>query len=297
MTLGPARGAALTVLASVAFALSSVFARLAYDAGSNPVTVGATRMLVSSAAVAVVLALSREPFRLSGRLAAAPPLLGLLLAGYSWALLSAVERMPVASAVLAFYVFPLLIVAAAAIEGRERVGLRRSAAMATAFAGLAVALGGSASGFDGLGLAYALAAAAGNAAMIVATRDVEARERRRLTMWLLLCAGLVLLAAGAVGSALRFPTTPGGLLALAAASGCYAVAMTSMFVAIGLIGPVQVGALFNVEPVASLLIALALLGEVPTVAQVAGMALVVGALLAVQLMPDEPRPRRGQPRE
>ena len=280
---GRARGAALTVTSALAFALSSIFARIAYDSGSNAVTVGASRMLLSAGAIAVALVATRQRFALPGGRAGAPLGLGLLLAGYSWALLAAIERMPVALAVLAFYTFPLLIVLAALVEGRERIGPARAAAIGAAFLGLAIALGGGGGALDGFGLILALAAAAGNAAMIVATRGTPQAERQRLTMFILCTAGLILLVAGALAGAIRPPLTAGGWLALAGASACYAVAMTSMFAAIGLIGPVQVGAVFNVEPVASLVFSLILLGHRPSTLQVIGMAVVVCALVAVQL--------------
>lgn len=86
----------LALTAAVAFALTSTSARIAYDNGSNPLTVAAVRFLLPMTVLAVWLLLRGVPLKLPLWQRWAAVALGVVTAVYSWALLTAIAVIPVA---------------------------------------------------------------------------------------------------------------------------------------------------------------------------------------------------------
>ncbi len=78
---------------------------------------------------------------------------------------------------------------------------------------------------------------------------------------------------------LALPGGSEGRLALTAVCGFYTLALLLQFAALRIASAPAVAILFNLEPVISILVAAALLGEVLSVDQYAGGALVVAGLL------------------
>ena len=83
-------GMMLALTAAVAFALTSTSARIAYDNGSNPLTVAAVRFLLPMTVLAVWLLLRGVPLKLPLWQRWAAVALGVVTAVYSWALLTAI---------------------------------------------------------------------------------------------------------------------------------------------------------------------------------------------------------------
>jgi drug/metabolite transporter (DMT)-like permease len=98
-------------------------------------------------------------------------------------------------------------------------------------------------------------------------------------LWMLI--GLVLYLAADGGIAL--PVTALGRAGAAGLCLCYVLAFVTWFLAARRISPVRVAALFNIEPLVSILCAWLLLGERLGPLQLAGAALVLGSVVAVTL--------------
>ena len=71
--------------------------------------------------------------------------------------------------------------------------------------------------------------------------------------------------------------------AFAAVPVLYAIATTSFFMAIGYLGPMRSSLVMNLEPVASILFGILLLGQILTPIQLGGAAIVIAAVVAVKL--------------
>jgi EamA-like transporter family len=136
----PLVGTALAVIAAIGFALSNTMASLAYEGGSNPLTVAALRFFLPAIVLVAWLRVERISLSLSGRDAWIAILLGVLTAQYTWALLVAIHLIPLALAVLLLYLFPFLTTIILVLFGWDKVSLRATAAIAVAFAGLVLAL-------------------------------------------------------------------------------------------------------------------------------------------------------------
>jgi drug/metabolite transporter (DMT)-like permease len=277
-------GIALALAAAVAFALANTSASVAYHGGSNPLTVAAMRFLLPTGALVVWLRMSGVPLRLPARDGWVAALLGAITAFYTLALLSAIGAIPLALAILVFYLFPLVATVTLAVCGWEKLGRQTLAAIVLAFAGLTLALNPHGGGLDLEGVALALVGALGLGIVIaVSSRVFRAGDSRPVTLYIAAVAAVVLIVLCAAHGELVLPQTGFGWLGLVGTSVFYAFAMIAFFIAISMIGPVRVSLLSYAEPVVAAGLGVTLLGEALALPQIAGIALVIAALVGATL--------------
>jgi drug/metabolite transporter (DMT)-like permease len=274
-------GVIIAIFAAVAFALSNAAASVAYHGGSNPMSVAAFRFLLPTVLLFGWMRSSKVPFLLSGRNAWISLALGCLTALYNLALLSAVHRLPLAHAILIFYLFPFLTAFILALFGWERLSWQSLLSAGLAFAGLALALRLRRSvdiNLDGLALAFA--AALGIAIVIVvSSRVFKGGDARPLTLNMAVVSALLLAVLCATRGELRFPDTVPGWIGFAGTAALYGFALIAFYIAVSMIGPVRASLLSFIEPVIAAGLGVILLGEPLTGLQIAGVALVIIALI------------------
>ena len=286
----PATAFATLLLIALMFGANHVAARLAFDHGLDVATAVMLRSGATALVVGALVALQRVPLRLQSRHRRALPAIGLLIGVQSLCLYSAVARLPVALALLAFNTFPLWTALWARLVYRHRAERRVLLAMPVLLLGLALALdvSGAASGLGlaaqwqriGAGVGFALAAAAVFGLALVLTQheagDLDGRVRSAATMALvaLLAAGGVALQGGA-----HWPQAAPGWWGLAALTLLYGTAFTIMFTVLPRLGVVGNSPILNVEPVFALVLAWSLLGQRVAPVQVAGALLVVATVV------------------
>lgn len=283
-------GVALLLTIAATFASNHVAARLAFDHGANVATAVAVR---SAGTALFVLALLRHggvaprmPLPTLGRAVA----IGLLVSIQSLCLYSAVARIPVALALLAFNTFPLLLGLISWAAGGERPSRRAFVAMPIALAGLALALDvaglarpagdAAAPASMAAGVAFALGAAASFAsALYLTTRWLGATDGRLRTLVLMLVVAAVAIAGGALGGSFHWPRDPIGWGALVALTVLYGSAITALFVLLPRLGAVNNAAVLNFEPIAALLLGWVVLDQQVAPIQIGGALVVIGAIV------------------
>jgi len=109
---------------------------------------------------------------------------------------------------------------------------------------------------------------------------VDGRVRTAITMGLV---GLLALVGVGVQGGFHLPQAAAGWWGLALLTFFYGTAFTIMFTLLPKLGVVGSSPIMNVEPVAALLLAWALLDQVIAPVQVAGALIVVGAVMALGL--------------
>jgi len=277
-------GVALASFSAAVFGFGTTFAFLAYEGGSNPLTVVLLRTAAFVVVVGAILAMLgriRRPSRraLTGTLWMAVMLI-MVAIGYQ----GSVAYIPVSLAALVFYSFPLLVGLIAVASRRDRMTLGKGAALLAAFVGLGLALGPGFEVLDWRGIALALVAAVGMALTMTfggeATRDEDALLMSVITNFLMLIALAVFVAAG---GGLALPVTRLGTFSTVGLCLTYVVAYVCWFLALGLVRPVRLGALFNIEPLVTLVVAWLVLGERLSAVQLFGAALVLVAILGMTL--------------
>jgi drug/metabolite transporter (DMT)-like permease len=284
---------AFATLLLIAFMMGAnhVAARLAFDHGVDVVTAVSVRSSVTALVVGALLWLQRVPVgTLTPRHRRALPAMGLLIGVQSVCLYSAVARLPVALALLAFNTYPLWTALWARLLYRHRAEPRVLRAMPVMLVGLALALDvlGASSGLGaagqwgriGSGVAFALAAAATFGVALVVTQheagDLDGRLRTFSTMALV---AVLALAGVAAQGGFHLPNAAPGWWGLAALTLLYGTAFTIMFTLLPRLGVVGNSAIMNVEPVFALVLAWAILGQAIAPLQLVGALLVVATVV------------------
>src|SRR4029079_12577375 len=101
-------GNILALTAAVAFAFSNTTGTVAFQGGSNPISLAAVRFVLPAIVLVIWLSASDRSVWLPKRDGWIAVALGALTAAYTWALLSAIATIPLALAILTFYLFPLV---------------------------------------------------------------------------------------------------------------------------------------------------------------------------------------------
>lgn len=301
MTAPSATGTALTpaafatlLLIALMMGANHVAARVAFDHGLDVATAVTFRSGATALVVGLLVVVQGVPLRFTARHRRALPAIGLLVGLQSLCLYSSVARLPVALALLAFNTYPLWTALWARVVYGHRPEPRVLRAMPVLLLGLALALDvlGAASGLGaaaqwgriGSGVAFALTAAALFGLALVLTQheagDLDGRLRTASTMSLVT---VLALAGVATQGGFHLPQAAPGWWGLAALTVLYGTAFTIMFTVLPRLGVVANSAIMNVEPIFSLVLAWAILGQSIAPSQVAGGLLVVGTVIALGL--------------
>jgi drug/metabolite transporter (DMT)-like permease len=291
----PARALSLTafltlLLTAMMMGANHVAARIAFASGLDVATAVASRSLITASVVGLLLWWQRVPLTLTAQHRRALPLIGLMIGLQSQCLYSAVARLPVALALLAFNTFPLW----AALW--DRLFYRRTPHRALVLAmpviliglGLALDILGSSSGLGaatqwarmGVGIAFALAAAAlFGGALVVTQHETPGLDGRVRTFSSMSLAGLIALVVIGTQGGPHWPQSVSGWWGLALLTFLYGTAFTIIFTVLPRLGVAGNSAILNVEPVFALVLAWLILGQAIAPMQLLGAGLVVGAVV------------------
>jgi drug/metabolite transporter (DMT)-like permease len=277
-----ARGPVYALIAAVAFGAVALFAKVIYAAGGTAVFYILLRAAAGVVVIGAVMLARRGRLTLMREQPVAMAVYAAGILGIAFGYMGAIAFIPASLAVLFFYLFPMLTVAAVALRDRAWPRPLDAASALGAFAGLFLILGGQTADLAWQGVALGLLAAVGATAALlmspVLLRHGDAVEISfTASVAILIPAALIGLAVGEI-------TPPQG----AAALGVLAVA--ALLYGVGLVCQVQavhdtaiqkIGVVFNVEPVFVIVVATAALGEALSARQWLGAAVVVVAALVI----------------
>ena len=291
----PSRAAFFTLLFTAClFGANHVAARLAFNHGLDVASAVTVRSLITALVVGLIVWQQRVQLTVTSRQRGFLLLISGLVAVQSLSLYAAVARLPVALALLTFNTYPLWTALFAWLFYRHKPERAVLMTMPVLLLGLALALDvfGATSGLGaagqwsriGAGVAFAMLAAAVFGGALVFTQHeaagVDGRLRTTITMTLV---GLLALLALPLQDGLHLPQAAAGWWGLAGLTLCYGTAFTIMFTLLPKLGVVGSSPIMNVEPVAALVLAWALLGQAIAPVQVLGALIVVGAVMALGL--------------
>ncbi|GAA6140741.1 DMT family transporter [Hydrogenophaga sp. 5NK40-0174] len=285
-------GVAFATLIMIALMMGAnhVAARVAFEDG---VTVATAVVFRSAATALVVLGIVRY-YRLPVGMTAAQRTgllkVGLLVGFQSLCLYSAVARMPVALALLAFNSYPLWTALWARVLYGDRPEAALLRAMPVILFGLALALDvlGAASGLGvagqwgriGAGLAFAMSAAAAfGCALVLTQHETAGLDGRVRTAGTMTMVAVMALAGVVWQGGFQLPVSGAGWWGLLGLTLLYGTAFTVMFTVLPRLGVVGNSAIMNVEPIFSLVLAWFVLGQSIAAVQVVGGLVVVGAVI------------------
>lgn len=283
-TATPARrslAVGLVLLAALGFSFHTTLSRASYEHGPDPASILFLRSLLTVVAIWLLLrARGVDPW-LKGRTLVQGLILGLILSGQAFAMLSALYFMPASLVILIFYLYPLIVAGYTHVAGLHRVTAITLASLLAALAGVTLALSVSPDSIDWRGVVLALAATITVAVNIVGSAAVIRKADSLAVTFVMSVAMLAVFGVyNLARGKLSLPSDPAGWWPLAGCLIAYLFAAVCFYSAIGRLGPQRVAMAMNVEPVLTISLAALILEERLTPVQFVGAALVIAAIFA-----------------
>ncbi len=278
-----ALGIGLVLLSAAVMATAPTLARLAFEAGSNTLTVVTLRTLIGAVLMAGMLAAFARPV-LPPRAAWPVALLGsLYYAAMSVSFIGAAGLIPAGLTLLIFFIHPIILALHAHWRGTDRLTPRRAALALMALAGLGLVVGDVAGSISAAGVALALF----SALMVCGVILFSARLRQhtgsvQTSLAFMLFAGPGFALATTLGGGWALPSGALGWTAVVAAGFCIAIGLAAFFAAYRHIGVLRATMVSNIEPLLGVFFAMAVLGETLDAVQWLGAAMVIGALVLLE---------------
>lgn len=276
----------MAVLSAVFYGAALPLSRLAYDYGTNALTILSLRYLAIVVLLGIWLRVTGASFRLAPRLILASAAVGACFVAVSGGTLASVSFIPVNLTVVVFYTYPMMTLLIESIMERRRPTLAESLAVALALLGVTLAMQVSFEHLNAAGIGFALLAAVGVAgSFLIASRIMPRIGTSHLTLY---ACGAAFIGGATMTLALdavAFPETGLGVGLVAVIIAIFATAVIAMFVAVRLIGPVRAATFLCLEPVTAIFVAVLSLGEHLEGGQWLGVALVGAALLIASRRP------------
>lgn len=276
-------GSLFALFSAMAFALNLAFARIAYDEGANLHALNGFRSVSFLVFLALVVALNRKNIFIPNKDKYISLFLGILLCAEMYALLAAIQFIPVALAILIMYTYPMMIAVYGWVSGRTKFSFLSLLMLLIAFAGLFIALYGSTTTFSGRGTLFAAFAAVALAAMLLLSEKVLAKNDNNVVMLYMLfstCLIVALLSVSIVD--LVWPETITGWLPFSASAVFYVLATFLLFSAVNLIGPLHTAIIDNTSPVWAIAFSYLMLSQVLGPNHITGALIVVSAVILLQ---------------
>lgn len=283
------KGIILCLTSAVGFGGMAIFAKIAFRHGATVTSLLTLRFAIAAVVLWLIVALAHRP--LPARRGAVAGI-GLGAFGYSLqaaCYFSALKHIDASLTALLLYTYPVIVFACAVLLGRDRATPGRIGALALACAGTALVLiGGGAGRLNAPGVALALGAALiYTVYILVADTVVGDADPFALS---------AIVATGACAALLLFSVTTGRVDLSLDASGWAAVtalalvstvlAVTTFFLGLDLVGPSTASIVSTAEPVVTVALAALIFTERLGALQLAGGALVLTAVVVLQLRPD-----------
>ncbi|MEM7208319.1 MAG: DMT family transporter [Pseudomonadota bacterium] len=275
-------GIALAVVSAIFFATNTPLSKVVYASGQGAMAVIVARAACALTLCTLICVLSRQPL-VSGLDIRGAGLLALFMFGQGAMYIGSVKFISVTLAAILFFTWPLLI-GLSAVSNQSATGRAVSiACFLVAFVGLVLAFGLDISVIDRRGVALAICGSFCMAGYVLCAQRFTSKSTRPLGLNIQINLGIVLLGVVTMLIFDGFPNAVGFdekfVYAIAALSIFYTVATVTQLVAIKYGGAAPTAIAFNLEPVASILLAVAFLGDTLSFQIMLGGLLVISSLI------------------
>jgi DME family drug/metabolite transporter len=282
-------GIFLALVSAVFFAVSNTLAGVAYHGGSNPFTLSATRFILPAILLFFILVFSGKAVVLGRRAAMIAAILGIVSVVYTFALLMAIDLLPVTIAILIFYLFPILTAFILAAIGSGRLTAKMLVNTCVVFFGLSLALAVQFAELNVMGMLAGLVSAFGFAIVCsVSNCLMYDQDSRLVTLYLSVAATVTMIVVSYFAGNIQFPGTTAGWTGFIFLNVLYACAIIGFYRSIAMVGAGAATFFLNLEPIVVIGAGYVFLNQMISSWQMAGVAIVVGALIYAS------QPERGE---
>jgi drug/metabolite transporter (DMT)-like permease len=272
-------GVAVVTAAGSCYAAATIAIKFAYRYQAATGIVTLIRFAGSALALWALVRLTRVALRLDRGKVRSLVGMGLVSAVVGGLFLASLDRIPASTATLLLYAHPAMVALATGVLGRELFTVGKAVALALSTIGLLLVLGAPAGDLDWVGVGMALGAAVALAAFIVlAQRAIVAVHPLVSSGTVQTTAALAFAPVAVAGGALEPGAIPVAVWWMLAGALFTAAAISLFLAAVDRLGPTRASIGATVEPVVTVILGVALLGESLTGLQLVGGLLVVAAV-------------------
>lgn len=274
-------GAGLVALSALSFGAMAIFARFAFASGVDVTALLFLRFLIAGSLMAVAMGVSRWPWPAGLNALTLALMGGVGYVAQALCFFLALKHASAGLVALLLYLYPFLVTLLGVRFAGERLTRLRVAAVLAALLGTALTIGAGLAG-SVLGIGLGVAAALIYSIYIVVGGRVLRQEDPFAAATVVMLSAAAVFGLLVMGGAPRFPASLDGWAAvLAIALVSTVVAMVSFFAGIKRLGAADAATLSTLEPVVTCVLAAVFLDEAVTLPQMAGGAIVLGAVIAL----------------
>jgi drug/metabolite transporter (DMT)-like permease len=273
------------IAAAVVLGASDILVKIVAASHCDVLTMLLFRGVIGLAFMAAWVRIGNKPAPADARIVWISVGIGLLFCVLIYCLFTAIDLNDVGTAVLTYFIYPLLTGLAAAATGLERLRWQGIACALVAFVGLAVMIGAHPAGLALAGIAFALAAAVCRTGVLIVTRAfLVGADARLTTLYSVIAQTAIFVGLSAATQTWHPPQTGVGWAALVGMSLATTVAIVFIFVSTMRVGPFRTALIMNLEPPIAMVGGALVLGDAITPLQGIGSAIMIAALVAFQLL-------------
>ena len=278
-------GKSIALLSAMTFALNLTLASLCYSFGATPHTVNCVRSIVFILAITLLLRLLKVSLRLTRKQFLLCAATGCLMCAHVYAMLIAIELIPVGLAVVVMYTYPLLIAVFTWLTGRETVSFLRALALLLALFGIWLVANSPAALSQIFGLTCAGIGAITLASILIVSERAMSEINPKVVMFYMMAITAIVASIVTIGGIqLDWPSTVAGWATMGGTAIFFVVGTFSLFTAVSLAGPLLTAIIDNSAPVWAILFGYIILDESLSTSQWTGSLVVIGSVLFMQII-------------
>ena len=272
------------IAAGLALGVSDVLSKIVLRDGGDVLSMLSFRSVVGLIFVATWLRFGKRPTA-TPRVRWISMGIGIMFAGLIYCLFKAIEAVDVSTAILSYFTYPVLTGVAASLLRIEPLRWKGALCAIAAFLGLAIMIGAHPAGLAFAGVAYGIGAGCWRVGVLLTTRVYLVGADARLTTWYSMLSSTVLFVAmSLIVRDWHMPQSNFGMIALIVMSLATTSGILLIFLSTMRIGPFRTALILNLEPLTATILSALVLGDVMTPLQGLGSVLMLGALVAFQLL-------------
>ncbi len=273
-------GVFLIALSAISFGAMAIFARIAYDAGSDPITVLFLRFSIAGIFMLAIMVVKGMVCP-RGRTLITLVFMGAVgYVGLSFAFFTALTMVPAGLVAILLYLYPAFVTLLATIFLKKPVTLLKFVALSLTFGGTILIIGLDGGSGQNLGIILAITAAVLYSVYIVVGSKVISKAGAFPASTIVIISAGVAFSGIVAVKGVKFPGTATGwvsVLAIALVSTAFAI--VAFFAGLKRIDPANASMISTLEPVVTVALAIMVLGETMTLHKILGGMMIFAAVL------------------
>ncbi len=273
-------GVFLIAVSAISFGTMAIFARIAYDAGSDPITVLFLRFTIAGIFMLAIMVAKGMAYP-RGRTLVTLAFMGALgYVGLSFAFFTALTMAPAGLVAILLYLYPAFVTLLATVFLKKPVTLLKFAALCLTFGGTLLIIGLDSGSGQNLGIVLAITAAVlYSVYIVVGSKVISNAGAFQASTVVIIAAGVAFSGIVAV-KGVKFPGTALGWVSVfAIALVSTALAIVAFFAGLKRIDPANASMISTLEPAVTVALAVVVLGETLTLNKILGGGMILAAVL------------------